>query len=436
MIIMSTAILTTFYNNTKNVDIQQKNFLKFIEFLAKSHCLDHTYVCEISRDGESCLSSINLANHHIIHNPDPLWHKECGINYLLKILPSHYKKVVVMDCDIILSDNDWLKKTNTLLDTYLMVQPYEYIQYNGPYEPLIDHFYPSMVKHLNRSNAIDVGNPGAAIAYRRSYLKKIGGLFDKCLVGGADSINIMPFYENDFIQMNIFSRVCKDVRHQILNYRDRCLKVINKSPLQKCAYLKNCIAIHSFHGLLKNRKYGSRYDIINKLSLKKSFYKDKYGFYRIEPGSRDSQNIVDNLNSFFNDRMDLTISANPLEDPIIFSTNKHGLSGDIFWLSDYDILTFKNITKAKFYFHKKEEKQINNIQFYHNKQELEEKFTTNSIVMELENLAELMINANYFIPLNDGDSFDIRRLSFYMSKIEIVRSGSETYEEYELSKIL
>jgi hypothetical protein len=430
---MTTAILSTlYYNNTKSTDVQQKNFLSFIEFLTQYRLLEHTYICEISTSGQSNLP-INLANHHLIHNPDPLWHKECGINFLLNLLPPKYKKVIIMDCDIQFTDPEWFDKTNKLLDKHLMVQPYEYIQYNGPQEPLIDNFYPSMVKHLTRSNLIDVGNPGAAIAYRRSYLRKIGGLFDQCLVGGADTINIMPFYDNDFIQLSALDRVCHDIKHKILKYREKCIRVINKSSFKRCSYIKDCIALHSFHGYLKNRSYGSRYNLINKLSFNKHFYKDHNGFYRIKDNDKDSDILRKNLDQFFDSRLP---SEETYNKPIVFNTNKYGMSDNIFWLSDLDIFTFKNISKIKLHFHKKPEKPLRYIKFYHQKEEIHQTFDDNNLVLEIENPSELRIDADYFIPLYDGDGADIRKLSVYLSKIEIMDQESDQYEEYLLSNIL
>lgn len=429
---MNTAILTTFYNNTKNIHIQQKNFLTFIEALIKSNYLKHTYICEISLTGQSNLP-INLANHHLIYNPDPLWHKECGINFLLNILPEHYKKVVVMDCDIQFTDANWLLKTDELLDQYLMIQPYEYIQYNGPEEPLIDNFYPSMVKHLSRCNLIETGNPGAAVGYRRDYLEEIGGLFNKCLVGGADTINILPFYQNNFIQIGAIDSTCYDIRNQILDYRDKCIKIINNSSLGKTSYIKDCVALHSFHGYLKNRSYNSRYNLINKLSFNQWFYEDINGFYRIKDKGKDSDILKNGLEDFFSTRLSVQETYNK---PIIFNTNKHGISNNIFWLSDLDIFTFKNISKIKFYFHKKTDKLLRHIKFAHNKQEINVSFTDNDLVLELENPSELRIDSDYFVPLYDGEGSDIRKLSIYLSKIQVITKESGQYEEYPLSSIL
>jgi hypothetical protein len=58
------------------------------------------------------------------------------------------------------------------------------------------------------------------------------------------------------------------------------------------------------------------------------------------------------------------------------------------------------------------------------------------LVLEIENPSELRIDADYFIPLYDGDGADIRKLSVYLSKIEIMDQESDQYEEYLLSNIL
>lgn len=424
---MTTAILTSYYNY--NRDQKKRDLLKkFIQFISDTTNVKDLYLCQLSDN--STYENIEIPNHHVLRNMDRLWHKESAINYLLKLLPKTYDNVVVCDADIILSDKQWIKKTEQLLSSNLLVQPFEYVKYLGPNENLIDNFYPGLVKHLETNNNIDYGNPGICLAYKRDYLDNVGGLFDKCILGGGDTINVLAFFlKHNFIKYSIFDRVFSDQKYELMNYLDRCEKLIN-STNTNVAYIEDCVAIHGFHGAIKNRQYDTRYDLLRNSGAKDLVYKNSDGFYRINKNTAIG-NIFHNLvNNLFSSRE----AWHKEEDvPIIFNTNKHGITDNIFWLSDNDYFTFSNIKKIKL--HCRKEKDIKYLHMFANSEKISANFRGSDCIIEIDNPKTLSINADYYIPKEIGEGEDVRKLSIYLTKIEIMPTDSESYVEYRVRDI-
>lgn len=424
---MQTAILTTYFNYNK--DNKKRELLnKFIQFISDTANIKDLYLCEISAVEQSELVDINIPNHYLVNNSDQLWHKETAINFLLKKLPHEYTNVVVFDADIELSDRDWLSKTEKALESNIMVQPFEYIKYVGPSDSIIDNFYPGIVKHMSKHSAIDYGNPGVCIAYSRNYLDAVGGLFDKCILGGGDSINIIPFFLNSFIKLSIFDRVCVDVRCELLTYLDRCTSFIRNNNA-KTTYIENCIAIHGFHGPIRNRQYDERYSLLMNSRFDDLVYTDSKGFYKIHKYTRLGQ-IFDNLvASFFSNRE----TWNLYNTFAIFNTNKKGITDDIFWLSDNDYFTFYKIQKIRMYFRKNQD--IEYLFMFANNKKIDISFVNDECMIEIDNPETLNINSDYFIPKETGVGADVRRLSIYLTKIEIIPVNGKEYIEYSIRDI-
>lgn len=425
---MPTAILTTYFNHNSDKK-KLELFYKFVSFIDKTANINDLYLCEISKDNGSQIKNINIHNHYVVYNNDNIWHKESAINYLLKALPVEYENIVVFDADVVLSDDKWLCKTEHYLESNIMVQPFEYVKYVGPSDNLVDNFYPGMVKHMNTNEYLDHGNPGVCVAYKRSYLDAVGGLFDGCLLGGGDTINILAFFFNSFMKYSILDRVCKDHRCELLDYLDRCRNFI-KNTKSNVAYIEDCIAVHGFHGAIKNRQYDSRYEILKNSRLSDLTYKDNYGFYRINKNTNAGKLFSSLVNDFFTSRESWQKEQ---DTPIIFNTNKNGITNNIFWLSDNDYFTFSNIKKIRMYFSK--EKNIKYLHMFVNSEKITENFNSSNCVIEIDNPKTFSINADYYIPKKIGEGEDVRKLSIYLTKIEIMPTGSESYTEYSIKDI-
>ena len=360
---MSTCILTTYYNPTAS-KIFLNNFNIFLEYIHNLNLSEHLYVCEISNNKETELK--NIQNHYFVNSNTILWHKETAINFLLKKIPEKYTKVIVMDNDILIDNLNWFRETEELLNDYIVVQPYEYIKYIGPENYIIDTIESSILSN----NKHYISNPGLCVAYKKEYLDSVGGLFDLDIVGGGDTINMIPFMSNENITLNIFDRVCLDHRIYILDYIRRCKDYISTTKLNHATYLSGSVATHLYHGLKINRHYGDRYNLIKDINFIDFFRKNNFGFYDI----LDKDYCLlkqQEIKNFFYSRQNTIDSSKPL----IINTNKYSVDNNILWLSSTNLLTFQNIDYIEIVFGLT--KQLKYIQMIMNNKLIEFNFENN-----------------------------------------------------------
>jgi hypothetical protein len=114
---------------------------------------------------------------------------------------------------------------------------------------------------LTRSNLYNF-HPGFAWAFRRDIFRKLGGFYSKAILGGGDTFFVFNFYGKtipDF-WMNQYNKGGTTlVTKEWGEYNER-FREVNPS----LGYT-NLTIMHLFHGLMKNRKYTSRYNILNSI---------------------------------------------------------------------------------------------------------------------------------------------------------------------------
>jgi hypothetical protein len=428
------AILTTIYNH-QNSPLVIKNLNKFVDFIRDSGLSDHLYLCEIIPEGTVSDLDIDIGKIFTIHNNSPLWHKESAINFLLKQIPSNYKYIVVADNDIILNDNNWHYKTCNLLKNHIMVQCFETIKYVGPDSLGIDRYYESAVKCSTVNNHINDGNPGGFIAYRRDYLSHTGGLFDKCLVGGGDTINMMPFFiDSHYHSINIFDRVFSDQKIFILDYIEKSKRYISTTNHKKTLYIKNCHATHQYHGMIRDRNYQDRYNLINKLNSTNYIEQDKLGFYYLTNKTSSTYNLSKDLECFFNNRSSDYASTKP----IIYNSNKysHDNENSLLWLSGNNCFNFRNINKTKISFNKPHKIKYINISINGSSIDTNKLLSEGSMVIEISEPVNMIIDSDYIVPKQLSLGTDARELSIYIDNIQITSFNKPDYYEYPLADVI
>lgn len=150
-------------------------------------------VAELSFNGEFELQDDDAEIVLRIDEGDFLWQRERLVNLALAAVPADCTKVAWVDADIVFDDPDWVHRTDSLLDEFLMVQPFHETvwldaqQVPGQREPLVDD-------HIGRSTAFHLvterqfaGDPGFCWAFQRPLLAE-HGWYDGCVVGGADRL--------------------------------------------------------------------------------------------------------------------------------------------------------------------------------------------------------------------------------------------------------
>jgi hypothetical protein len=426
------AILTTIYNH-QNSPLVIENFHRFVDFIKSCGLGDHLYICEIIPENTTSTLHTNDGKIFTIYNSSPLWHKESAINFLLKKIPKSYDYIAVADNDIILNDNNWHYKTCNLLKNHIMVQCFETIKYVGPDGLGTDKYYEGTVKFATKNNHINDGNPGAFIAYRKDYLSYTGGLFDKCLVGGGDTINIIPFFiDSHYISMNIFDKVFFNDKIKILDYINKSKQFISSTNHNNAIYIDECHATHQYHGMINDRNYNNRYNLINKLNSQNYIKQNKKGFYTIDSLSLSSYNLEKDLKCFFNNRS----SSYSDTKPLIYNSNKYISENNILWLGDNNCFNFRNVNQAKIHLKKPHDIKYINIIINGCKIDTNNLMKNKEITIQISEPINMIIDSDYIVPKNISSSNDVRKLSVYIDNIEITTADNAEYHKYPLTDIL
>ena len=419
------AILTTSFNHLSSPYFTY-NWQKFCHFISKCKLNNDLYICEIIPKNTKPIALLDNSNHYTIINNSILWHKESALNYLLTKLPDKYDFILIIDNDIFFDDYKWYNKLTELLQDNIAVQPFDQVEYMQSNNTDIDYIDTSIVRNSIINNVLDRGNPGIAIAYNRNYLENCFGLFDRCIVGGGDLINIVPFfYETHNISFRIFDTVCKDSVSEMLEWFKKSYHFIQNSQLKPISYIEKNVAKHLFHGYRKHRQYQSRYSIINNERLDHITKKDSLGFYHLI-----DENIETKMNLFFDYRRSISVQ----NQPQIVSRSKYIVDHtDLLWLSSKDILYFYNITKVSITFNRCH--NLKNLQIVCDDVQLniddlldEAKIQT----ITIENPRIMNISCENLTHIKD----DIRDLGLFVTKISIVKDGSFETQEYPLSNVL
>jgi hypothetical protein len=316
-----------------------------------------------------------------------------------------------------------------------MVQCFETIKYIGPDGLGMDRYYESTVKFSTLNNHINDGNPGGFIAYRKNYLSYVGGLFDKCLVGGGDTINIVPFFiDSHYISMNIFDRVFSDHKVQILDYIEKSKQFISATNYKKTAYIENCHATHQYHGMIHNRNYHSRYGLINTLNSQNYIEQNNLGFYSFTNKLLSNYDLSKDIKGFFDNRS----TSYSDTKPIIYNSNKYTSDNNnsILWLSGNNCLNFRNINKAKISFKKPYKIQYINININGSNIDTNNLLLDGHMVIEILEPINMIIDSDYIIPQRLSMGTDIRELSIYIDNIQITSADKPDYYEYPLTDVI
>lgn len=410
------CIITCIYNPTDSLD-RINNFKKFYEFVGRYGLMDDFYICEVLKTGQSSIIPESHTNVLKLTSDSILWHKESALNCVLKILPDKYKKVIIMDADIVYNNNDWWKKIDEMLETNVAVQGFSTIKYCSYLDigrgdikkgSVYDYFSTTKVN-------ITQGSSGGVMAYNLNYLKYMDGLYDKCIIGGGDSVNLVPFGKY-VIRRTTFTCVCKDLHQELLSYFFKAMDFLDVEGKQKSviAYLDETPR-HLFHGTLINRDYANRRDIIKD----SNFYPN---LVRMPNGLWDYREDCDiqlktSIQNYFIERRE------NLKSYIVSRSELYDVEGEdenkFRWVPEKLELVFFNVNRVRMYF-EKNYVNINIIEVYIDNKPESYYFENDKMVVEMTEPKELRIYSEYFIPkIVEPPSNDNRKLSYMLKKIEI-----------------
>lgn len=224
------------------------------------------YVVELAyRDQNFVMTDASNPHHLQLRTETPLWHKENLINLAVtKLLPSTYKAFAWLDGDIEFENHTWAKDTLLLLNNYNLVQLFSHsIDMDRQMNTI--SIATSTGYQYEKGKRLYVNNgdwhPGYAWAITRSFYEKIGGLYDKSILGSGDSFMLWCMFQ---IAEKMFRPdFDENYKQSVLDYQKRIAEAAGLSPGQSVTitYTPGIIR-HYFHGSKKNRKYMERHELM------------------------------------------------------------------------------------------------------------------------------------------------------------------------------
>ncbi len=198
-----------------------------------------------------------------------LWHKErminLGVHRLAQIVPD-FRYFGWFDADVNLLNYEWVSDTVLKLMHHKVVQPFGeainldadgYMMWKCP--STFRSFIEGRGYHQEPPlpwNYIYKGHPGLAWAAQRDWFEKMGGLYDTCVSGSADTVmaNALKGKWDIFLP----APPSDGMRISMAKYQARCDQFVKGNV----GYVPGTI-VHYWHGASSDRGYEKRWSILN-----------------------------------------------------------------------------------------------------------------------------------------------------------------------------
>ena len=233
-----------------------KNFIKRIE---EEEDNVNLYVVEMVYDNQKFIITDKKNPKHLqVCTSVPLWHKENMVNLGVKyLLPKNYKAFAWIDADIEFDSDSWALDTLRILNGCKdVVQLFSHCLDMSREETNLNIFngfgfsFSKNKKYTVRG--LDYWHPGYAWAITRRAYEKIGGLYDKGVLGSGDNIMALSFINK-----------CENMNHENyhVDYNNSMLEYQKQARHLRLGYVPGVIR-HFYHGSKENRKYTQRWQLL------------------------------------------------------------------------------------------------------------------------------------------------------------------------------
>ena len=247
-------------SNERNLNIFLKNFKSYsnAELIIVEGFIDEN--AQLDDFGDRVFKHIKVKLHDI------LWVKENLINIGFSSL-GEWQYGAWIDRDIQFANPDWALESIEKLKNCDILQPFtecvyldnkfQFSEENNGYFLKKKSEYSRITSFCNwfcndeiQKAGNILGHAGHVWAINKNFYDKIGGLPDKCIIGGGDGVLPQAIRQN----YNHFH-----YRHLGQVYKDYC----EKAKDARVAYT-NGLILHHFHGGINERSYAKRFEIFYK----------------------------------------------------------------------------------------------------------------------------------------------------------------------------
>lgn len=237
-------------------------------------------------------------NHLQIRTETPFWHKENMINLgVKKLLPKDWKAFAWIDADIEFENNNWaldtLKILNGCKDIVQLFSHAVDMDRNLNTMSVFNSAGYQYTKGLRfSSKGANLWHPGYAWAITRSAYDKIGGLYEKAILGSGDNIMMLSLLNKASYGINDESS---------LNYKNSVLMYQQKMKTLRFGYVPGVIR-HYYHGTKENRRYRDRWQILLNHEYEPDVFIQHDDFGILIPTESFSQELKDDIMEYFKER--------------------------------------------------------------------------------------------------------------------------------------
>jgi len=183
-----------------------------------------------------------------------LFYKERLFNLLDPLIPEQYTKLVFIDADIIFSDPNWLDLISKKLEDTDIIQPFKAAFYLGANLQTVENRINSFMYESRNGTINKTSHPGFAWALRRDYFQKIGGFFDKAILGSGDTFlayGLFKYFEPSY----------KFIGSKFKLYQEKAFAIPKRMGFLDIGIY------HLNHGLIRERNYYGRHTIPKLLNI-------------------------------------------------------------------------------------------------------------------------------------------------------------------------
>ena len=272
---------------------------EFIKRFEEEEANVNLYVVEMIYDNQKFIVTDSKNKKHLqLKTQTPLWHKENMINLGVKyLLPNNWKAFAWIDADIEFDSNTWatdtLKILNGCKDILQIWSHAVDMDYDKSNLSIFNSFGYSFSKQKKyTTDKKNYWHPGFAWAMTRKAYEKVGGLYDKGILGSGDNM----------MSLSIINKVESTMKmdyHE--NYKNSIFEYQKQAKKMRLGYTPGVIH-HHYHGTKANRNYTNRWAILIKHNYSpiNHLTYDKQGI--LIPTSIFTQEFKEDIYNYFKER--------------------------------------------------------------------------------------------------------------------------------------
>ena len=257
------------------------------------------YIVELAYGNQKfSVTDKNNSMHLQLRTKSPLWHKENLINLGVKnLLPLHWKSFAWIDADVEFESVTWAEDTLKILNGECdIVQLFSHAVDMDQNQMTMSIFNSGGYQNSKKKSYCGTGHnfwhPGYAWAITRVAYEKLGGLYDKAILGSGDSIMCLSLMKKGLSAINVKSTI---------GYKESISIYQEKANNLQYGHVPGIIR-HYFHGSKKNRKYVERWSILLKHNYDPSIHLtlDESGI--LIPTDLCPKDMLIEIETYFSDR--------------------------------------------------------------------------------------------------------------------------------------